>query len=87
MAVYDRVIRGGTVFDGTRVPRYRADIGIKDGVIAEIGRIAPGDAREVIDADGLHVAPASSTSTPTTMPRSSGTPTAPSRVGTGLPPR
>ena len=57
MAVHDRVIRGGTVFDGTRVPRYRADIAVKDGVIAEIGRIAPGDAREVIDADGLHVAP------------------------------
>ena len=57
MAVYDRVIRGGTIFDGTRVPRYRADIAVKDGVIAEIGRIAPGDAREVLDADGLHVAP------------------------------
>ena len=38
MAVYDRVIRGGTVFDGTRVPRYRADIAVKDGVIADIGR-------------------------------------------------
>ena len=57
MAVYDRVIRGGTVFDGTRVPRYRADIGIRDGVIAEIGRISPGAAREVIDAEGLNVAP------------------------------
>ena len=57
MAVYDRLIRGGTVFDGTRVPRYRADIAVKDGVIAEIGRISPGDAREVLDADGLHVAP------------------------------
>jgi len=57
MAVYDRVIRGGTVFDGTRVPRYRADIAVKDGVIAEIGRIPPSDAREVLDADGLHVAP------------------------------
>ena len=57
MAVYDRLIRGGTVFDGTRVPRYRADIAVKDGVIADIGRIAPGDAREVLDADGLHVAP------------------------------
>ena len=57
MAVYDRLIRGGTVFDGTRVPRYRADIAVKDGVIAEIGRIPPSDAREVLDADGLHVAP------------------------------
>ena len=57
MAVYDRLIRGGTIFDGTRVPRYRADIAVKDGVVAEIGRISPGDAREVLDADGLHVAP------------------------------
>ena len=57
MAVYDRIIRGGTIFDGTRVPRYRADVAVKDGVIAEIGRISPGDAREVLDADGLHVAP------------------------------
>ena len=57
MAVYDRLIRGGTIFDGTRVPRYRADIAVKDGFIAEIGRISPGDAREVLDADGLHVAP------------------------------
>ena len=57
MAVYDRLIRGGTVFDGTRVPRYRADIAVKGGVIAEIGRIPPSDAREVLDAGGLHVAP------------------------------
>ena len=57
MAVYDRLIRGGAVFDGTRVPRYRADIAVKDGVIAEIGRIPPSDAREVLDAGGLHVAP------------------------------
>ena len=57
MAAYDRLIRGGTVFDGTRVPRYRADVAVKDGVIAEIGRIPPSAAREVIDADGLHVAP------------------------------
>ncbi len=57
MAAYDRLIRGGTIFDGTRVPRYRADIAVRGGVIAEIGRIAPSDAREVLDAEGLHVAP------------------------------
>ena len=57
MAVFDRLIRGGTIFDGTRVPRYRADIGIKDGVIAAIGRISPHDAGEVLDAEGLNVAP------------------------------
>ncbi len=57
MARYDRVIRNGTVVDGSRLPRYRADIGIKDGVIREIGRIAAIEADEVIDADGLIVAP------------------------------
>ena len=56
-ARFDRVIRGGMVVDGTRAPRYRADIGIRDGVIAEIGRIDPAQAAETIDAEGLIVAP------------------------------
>ena len=37
MATYDLVIKGGTVIDGLRTPRYRADVGIADGRIAEIG--------------------------------------------------
>lgn len=57
MARFDRVIKNGLIFDGTRVPRYRADIGIRNGVIAEIGLIDSRDGDEVIDADGLHVAP------------------------------
>ena len=39
MAQFDTVIKGGIVVDGTGRGRRRADIGIKDGVIAEIGRI------------------------------------------------
>ncbi|HUN60163.1 MAG TPA: amidohydrolase family protein [Candidatus Binataceae bacterium] len=57
MADYDIQIKGGTVVDGTRVPRYRADLWIKDGKIAQIGGRAPGFAKQVIDANGLIVAP------------------------------
>ena len=40
MAEFDTLIKGGTIVDGTRVPRYRADLGIKNGKIAKIGRLA-----------------------------------------------
>jgi N-acyl-D-amino-acid deacylase len=53
---YDIVIRGGTVVDGSGLPRYQADVGISDGRIATIGKIA-GGANEVIDAEGHVVAP------------------------------
>ena len=32
--MYDVVLRGGTIIDGTRMPRYRGDVGIVDGRIA-----------------------------------------------------
>ena len=57
MAEFDLQITGGTVVDGTRVPRYQADLWIKDGKIAQIGGRAPGFAKKVIFADGLIVAP------------------------------
>ncbi|HKA55864.1 MAG TPA: amidohydrolase family protein, partial [Candidatus Binatia bacterium] len=57
MAQFDTIIKGGTIVDGTRVPRYRGDIGIKDGKIAKIGRLNSSDATKVIDAGGLVVAP------------------------------
>ncbi len=53
---YDLVIRNGTVIDGSGMARYRADVGIAGGKIAEIGRIRA-SAREIIDADGHVVAP------------------------------
>jgi len=64
MAHYDRVIRGGMIVDGSRLPRFRGDIGIKDGRVAEIGHIGAGEADETIDAGGLIVRRASSTCTP-----------------------
>jgi N-acyl-D-aspartate/D-glutamate deacylase len=54
---YDIHIKGGTIVDGTRVPRYRGDLWIKDGRIAKIGGRADGTSDRIIDADGLIVAP------------------------------
>src|SRR5258708_37799860 len=52
----DLVIRNGTIVDGSGMGRYRADVGVADGRIVEIGRIrAP--AQRTINADGLIVAP------------------------------
>jgi N-acyl-D-amino-acid deacylase len=39
MAEFDCVIRGGTIVDGTLVPPFKADLGIKDGRIATIGHV------------------------------------------------
>ena len=52
----DLIIRGGTVVDGSGKPRFSADIGIKDGRIAEIGKVTTQAAR-TLDADGLIVSP------------------------------
>lgn len=52
----DKVIRGGTVVDGTGSPSRVADIGIKDGRIVAIG-VVEQDAAEVINATGCIVTP------------------------------
>jgi N-acyl-D-amino-acid deacylase len=57
MSEYDVLIKDGMIFDGRRNPRFRADVGIKGGVIAKIGRLHDSDADRVLDASGLNVAP------------------------------
>ena len=57
MPTFDSVIKGGTVIDGQFVPRRRADVAIKDGRIAHIGNVRSSDAKTVLDASGLIVAP------------------------------
>ncbi|MCK9923729.1 amidohydrolase family protein [Frankia sp. AgPm24] len=57
MAIYDLVIKGGTVIDGLQTPRYRADVAIADGKIVHIGKVRSSDAAEVVDATGRVVAP------------------------------
>lgn len=52
----DLLIRNSTVIDGSGMPRYRADVGVADGRIVEMGRIRA-NAGRTIDADGLILAP------------------------------
>jgi N-acyl-D-amino-acid deacylase len=59
MADFDVVIRDGTIIDGTRMPRFRGDVGIKSGRIARIGRIRSSDGARALDASGMIVAPGS----------------------------
>jgi N-acyl-D-amino-acid deacylase len=55
--VYDVLIRGGQVLDGTGNPWFRADVAIKDGKIAAVGKLDKASARRTIDARELYVVP------------------------------
>jgi len=54
---YDLVIVGGRVVDGSGSPARRADVAIRDGRIARVGRVPRAQGRQVLDAAGLVVAP------------------------------
>lgn len=53
---FDLIIRHGRVVDGTGNPSFAADVAVRNGHIARIGRIE-GMAKTEIDATGLIVAP------------------------------
>ena len=55
--MFDLIIRGGIVVDGSGGPRFRADVAVQDGRIAAIGPDLPVAARRVIDARERIVAP------------------------------
>lgn len=54
--MFDLIIKGGRILDGTGNPWYSADISIIDGKIAEIGKIRS-EAERIIDASRLAVSP------------------------------
>jgi dihydroorotase/N-acyl-D-amino-acid deacylase len=54
---FDVVIRNGHVIDGTGSPWYEADVGIRAGKIAAIGRLGDAPRKQTIDARGMVVAP------------------------------
>jgi len=53
---YDLVIRGGKVIDGTGMPAFSADVAVRDGRIAKIGRVEE-PATRILDVDGALVTP------------------------------
>jgi N-acyl-D-amino-acid deacylase len=57
MAAFDIVIHGGRVIDGTGNPWFYADVGLKNGKIVSIGKIAPQAGVRAISAKGHVVTP------------------------------
>ncbi len=54
--MYDLVIKGGRIYDGSGLPSYHGDVAIAGGKIVETGRIS-GSAKRTLKLDGLAVAP------------------------------
>jgi N-acyl-D-amino-acid deacylase len=55
--VFDLLLRGGSIFDGTGGPPFTADVGITGDAIAALGAISPEQGRRVLDVTDLSVAP------------------------------
>ena len=55
--MFDIVIGGGTVVDGTEAPAFRDDVGISGDRIEAIGDLSRSETRRFIDATGLTVSP------------------------------
>ena len=55
--VYDLLIRGGTIYDGSGGAPYVGDVGIHGDRIVYAGPIREASARRLVDASGLAVAP------------------------------
>ena len=54
--MYDLILKGGRIYDGSGMPSFIGDVAIRDGRIEEIGRINA-TADRVLDVSGLAVAP------------------------------
>jgi N-acyl-D-aspartate/D-glutamate deacylase len=54
--LHDLIIKNGKVIDGSGLPGFHGDVAVSGGRIVEIGKVS-GDARQVLNADGLVVAP------------------------------
>ncbi|MEC7898368.1 MAG: amidohydrolase family protein [Actinomycetota bacterium] len=55
--MFDLIIKGGTVIDGSGSPGVKADVAVTEGKISEIGIIDPNQAEAVVDAENMIVCP------------------------------
>ena len=53
---YDLLIKNGRIVDGSGMPAFRGDVGVKNGKIAELGKLS-GPAKRTIDAEEQVVSP------------------------------
>lgn len=54
--MYDLLLKGGRIYDGSGMPSYYGDVAVQNGKVAEIGRLN-GNAKRTLNVDGLAVAP------------------------------
>ena len=50
--MYDLLLKGGRIYDGSGLPSFHGDVAIADGKIVEIGRLN-GSAKRTLNVDGL----------------------------------
>ena len=55
--MYDLLLKNGRIVDGTGNPWYYGDLAVKDGKIAAIGMLHGAAAAQILDVNGLTVAP------------------------------
>ena len=85
MATYDTIIQNGTIFDGTRIPRYKGTLALRTVSSLKSGGLMPAMLTKFFMQRANMYAPALSTSIPTTTLSYSGIPIAPCRAGMASP--
>ncbi len=55
--MFDLILKGGWVIDGSGGPPFLADVALLETMIAEVGRLTAAEASRVIDVTGCYIVP------------------------------